>query len=302
MELRVLPGSGGRLLSVGQGRAAAPLLAMVGASSRLRATAAALGDVSVRLLGDRATRPIQLGDEVMFGLSAAELERELSEQALAPFEMLAIRLPAQAERKRLVVLGRQRGATLVVKIGAADGRLDTEYEILQRLVRDPIPLVRTPSVVSGGSLSLGGELSSFVACRLTRPAHSKAAFSAPFDTIERGIEKIVGTTAPPEVPDHWRPAHGDLAPWNLRRSSYGLVLFDWEHCDWAPPLADRVYFNACCAALRGQPMPEGLPTESVEYWTDKVAARNDPHDRGLNQRLLSALADAQRWAVGATRR
>jgi thiamine kinase-like enzyme len=46
------------------------------------------------------------------------------------------------------------------------------------------------------------------------------------------------------------PTHGDLAPWNLRRSPYGLALFDWEAAGWRPPGHDVDHYRRACAELR----------------------------------------------------
>ena len=53
-----------------------------------------------------------------------------------------------------------------------------------------------------------------------------------------------------ETPAHWRPMHGDFAPWNLRTlAGGGLALIDWEAAGWGPPGADRVFYEATSAAL-----------------------------------------------------
>ena len=92
------------------------------------------------------------------------------------------------------------------------------------------------------------------------------------------------------VPAHWRPMHGDFAPWNLRRIFRGpLVLFDFEDAAFAPPEADRTYWKVTSAVLRGDQPSSVLDDESRDYWCNVVAARlARAVDPDLDQRLLAA--------------
>ena len=82
---------------------------------------------------------------------------------------------------------------------------------------------------------------------------------------------------PAGTPEHWRGAHGDLTPWNLRRSSTGTWLIDWEDACWAPPGTDRIYFAAVTAATRpgpARPLPiRDEDREAARRWAGVVAAR-----------------------------
>jgi len=101
-----------------------------------------------------------------------------------------------------------------------------------------------------------------------------------------------------ETPAHWAPAHGDFAPWNLRRiARRGTYLIDWEEAGWAPPGSDMVYYAACASAL-GRPV-RGFtiePGEAARYCWAKVRSRVDDRlGRGeslaaLDRGLLDALA------------
>lgn len=106
------------------------------------------------------------------------------------------------------------------------------------------------------------------------------------------VEAIV--PRPEGVPDHWRGAHRDLTPWNLRRGNRATWLIDWEDAGIAPPNADAVYLRAVTAALRPGPVHAmRLPIEHDEarvYWASIIANRDATlsEDR-LRRRLLVLL-------------
>jgi hypothetical protein len=89
------------------------------------------------------------------------------------------------------------------------------------------------------------------------------------------------------APSHWRPAHGDLAPWNLGRQGAATWLVDWESAAYAPPCADRTYFRAALGVVLKR-RPGSGPAEAVRYWRSRIAERGN--DDALNQRLLAALS------------
>lgn len=100
---------------------------------------------------------------------------------------------------------------------------------------------------------------------------------------------------PDAVPAHWRPAHGDYAPWNLRRlGRRSVALFDFEDTLLAPPSADLTYFTLTHAALRGRPPAPGLDVEAVEFWRDRVALRIERgEDPAMNSAILGAIGAAR---------
>jgi hypothetical protein len=105
--------------------------------------------------------------------------------------------------------------------------------------------------------------------------------------VERAVERPAGT------PSHWHGGHGDLTPWNLRRSTTGTWLIDWEDAGWAPPGSDQVYFAAVVAALRRGPVrPLEIADEHREAarrWEAIVADRPAGSDLRLRERLLVLL-------------
>ena len=95
------------------------------------------------------------------------------------------------------------------------------------------------------------------------------------EQISELVESVV--PRPAGTPTHWRGAHGDLTPWNLRRSHRGTWLIDWEDAGWAPPGADDVYFRATIATMGRQAAhPLALADgqqEAARYWLDIVRSR-----------------------------
>jgi hypothetical protein len=107
--------------------------------------------------------------------------------------------------------------------------------------------------------------------------------------VEAALERPGGT------PAHWHGGHGDLTPWNLRRSSTGTWLIDWEDAGWAPPGSDQVYFAAVVAALRGGPVRRleiaDEHREAAQRWAAVAAERPADSDARLRERLLVLLGE-----------
>ena len=105
------------------------------------------------------------------------------------------------------------------------------------------------------------------------------------------VAALAGLPRPAETPDHWRPMHGDFAPWNLRQLRGGsLVLIDWEDAGWAPPGADEVLYGAASAALAFTPAARCDAHEAVQFWRERVVAHPETaRDQRLTGALLQAL-------------
>jgi len=98
---------------------------------------------------------------------------------------------------------------------------------------------------------------------------------------------LVGLPRPAETPDHWRPMHGDFAPWNLRElRGESLVLIDWEDAGWAPPGADEVFYQATRAALGHRLADRCDIPEAVRFWRERMFAQPD---NARDHRLTHAL-------------
>jgi Ser/Thr protein kinase RdoA (MazF antagonist) len=102
---------------------------------------------------------------------------------------------------------------------------------------------------------------------------------------------------PAGVPAHWRAAHGDLNPWNLRRARGSRWLIDWEDAAYAPAGTDEVYFLATSAAL-GRGAVGALTVtmaheEARRRWADIVGRRHIvAGEEKLHSRLCTLLGIA----------
>lgn len=123
-------------------------------------------------------------------------------------------------------------------------------------------------IASGTSGELGWTLSESVpnyplaAVRRTSTREKVAAELSAI--LEHAIERPTGT------PDHWVPAHGDLAPWNLRLRLNGDVqLIDWEDAGYAPPGTDLLYGALMAHMSMGTGLPSSAPAEARK-WVDAL--------------------------------
>lgn len=115
--------------------------------------------------------------------------------------------------------------------------------------------------------------------------------SAPIRAISEEVSDLVQLDSP--CPPGWRPMHGDMGPWNLRRMpGVGPVLFDWESVAPAPPLADVVFYLTAAKAV-GLPVREDIDLDeaAVSFWRDRISSRfgGGRRDDRLADAMLQAL-------------
>ncbi len=213
--------------------------------------------------------------------------------AVGPFDAVALITRRQAERSGMLalLLRDDRPVAFVKAVAQASAHgLHVERACLAALSADRDAPVMVPAPVDGGITAHG------IAWTAMRPLPSRPhrpAWRAPVDTIVTWLQdRLAGALARGDAPDHWRPMHGDFAPWNLRRVFRGpLVLFDFEDAAYAPPQADRTYWRVTSAVLRGRTAPAGLDGEAAPFWRAVVAARlAGAADPALDERLLAALS------------
>lgn len=134
-----------------------------------------------------------------------------------------------------------------------------------------------------------GEGPSWLVMSAMEPVPARPARKVDVVDLTARIQRLLATLPkPPGTPGHWLPMHGDLTPWNLRRTR-GRVpwLIDWEDAAWAPPGADEVYFRAAETTLFGvDPVPTGY-AEAAAHWEAVISKRHD--DLPLNGGMLAAL-------------
>src|SRR5262245_13704081 len=214
------------------------------------------------------------------------------EERLGRSEGFAVhhRRPAGREGFNLLVLRDDEPRAFLKLRCGVDTRLRNEYQALDRVRAFGPKSFRAPEC-----LALG-EHDGWHYLALT-PLPAKPHRPPRHPQLQRVVEEIEAALRSlpraAETPTHWRPMHGDLTPWNLRRLDDGpLILFDWEDAGWGPPGADEVLFRASAAALGAGGVHRvasgGAHEEALAYWQDRLMAQSAAGRGGLRKvaRLL----------------
>lgn len=287
---RVLPGFGGRLLALDSGREAAALGVLTASSRRSRATLQTLSTHAVGIAGTRFLRKVEVPVERTFGLDTAALTAAVA-RVVPGSHIVGLSLPRQGGRRRVIALCRRGDEVMVAKIDADPSLVEHEAHVLEALGGRSLPAVITPRLIgSGRTETPDGEVAIVVQSAVTTRPHSPVTT---FDVARLGDalgERLAPVLGPaPRV--GWVPNHGDLAPWNLRRTDRGVALVDWETAAHAPLGTDAAYFNACVTVLTGTVMP-AVHDAAREHLLTMLAARSDAEDLTLTTGLRAALASA----------
>lgn len=226
---------------------------LAGTSDWRRNALDVLGAGAVLLLGTRRWPPAPPWSWPAF--DADEVERRLA-PALPGLAVVAGVLPRQPGRARLSLLCRQPvpggHRDVVVKLATVGDGLEREAQALSLLTARPLPGIATPRVLASGTMDGTGEAIAFLATDALGLDRQRPAIAEPLRSFERDLaDRLGGLPRPPETSDHAVPVHGDLAPWNLRRTSRGLALFDWEAAGWGEPGSDLAYYRRTSAELGG---------------------------------------------------
>ena len=171
--------------------------------------------------------------------------------------------PRQSGRRRLSMLARLTGNAVVIKLGDGDDRLEREAEALDLLAAHPLPGIATPAPIAVGRLLLPGaaESSTYLVTTSVSLGRQRPAIDAPLRTFERDLAIRLSSLPRPSSDVARRvaladgaselvPVHGDLTPWNLRRTSHGLALFDWESAGWGAAGSDVATYRHACDSVR----------------------------------------------------
>jgi hypothetical protein len=177
-----------------------------------------------------------------------------------------------------------------VKLRQEASGLDRSERVLSALAATPSTHFHSPSPLAGGA---EGEWEWLALSPMPlfphRPARRPPVARIVADIQDR-LAPVLERTA---VPAHWRPMHGDLTPWNMRRvGPRALWLLDWEEVGWGPPGADEVYYSVTASALLGPRRgPQPADAEAVRFWRRRVGSRpSGDFDRVLNVALDGILA------------
>jgi hypothetical protein len=250
--MRRYPLSNRFLLHADHGRRGRRVRQLAGTSDWRRAILDRLGGVTVAVAGTGLLRPGAWTwpeappDEVVDWLRTDCAE-------LADLSIVAAACPRQHGRARLSLLCRRGPIDVVVKLGLPADGIENEATVLRLLSDAPLPAIATPRVLAAGTIgdgSNGGPIA-YLATDALGLDGQRPAIGEPLATFESDLAaRLHSMPRPPGTPSGAVPVHGDLAPWNLRRTSRGLALFDWEAAGWGQPGSDLDYYRACCEDLR----------------------------------------------------
>lgn len=242
--MRRYPWSPRFLLSVDGGRRSRAVRTLAGTADWRRDLVDRLGGAVVAAVGTAPLRPS--AGWTWPDAGPDELVTRLHD-VLPDLEIIAAVVPRQTGRRRLSALCRWRDDDLVLKLGMPADGLETEAAALRALTRRPLPGIRTPRLIEAGRL----DEAEFVLTTALALGRQRPAIDAPLRTFEADLgERLAGLPRPEDTPPHFVPVHGDLAPWNLRRTGHGLALFDWEAAGWGPPGSDLAFYRRSCQSLR----------------------------------------------------
>ena len=247
--LRRFPGSDRLLVDPSSGRRAAHAHVLAGASDWRRGVANRLGALVVAAAGPgRLPGAPSVVD--WLERTPADVVDEMADE-LPGLRLIGVALPRQSGRRRLSLLCRQAGTDVIVKLGVdtPGASLETEADCLRMLGRSPLPGIATPDLLAAGTVGVDtdGEPVGFVATSAVAISGQRPAIDAPLAMFERDLAvRLADLPRPADTDDAAVPTHGDLTPWNLRRTARGLALFDWESAGWRAPGSDlATYRNAC---------------------------------------------------------
>lgn len=212
-------------------------------------------------------------------------------RAVGPFDGMAGYLRLQVTRRGLALLLLREGSPIAfVKVREGDGdALMNEGRAVAAVWSYRPRAFQVPEPLQYGSSGGWHYLLSAPLPAGLGPPPRNPPLRAILDEVAASLAVL---PRPAACPDHWRPMHGDLAPWNLRRlHEHAFVLIDWENAGWGPPGADEIYYRATRAALRNQRAGHSDAHEAVQFWRKRVSAATDTaRDRRLAQALDKVLA------------
>ena len=264
-ELRHFPGADRVLVHVDAGRRGRHVRALTGASDWRRELADRAGAAVIAVGGVAPLRAAAGWDWPRCG--AADLVEALRVD-LPGLRILGATTPRQSGRQRLSLLGRAAGTFTVIKLGSGAhstdaagptaGSLATEATVLAMLEANPLPGIDTPKVLAAGTVacpdpSAPGQVVDieFVATTSVAIGSQRAAIDVPLRTFSSDLAaRLADLSRPADAALDAVPIHGDLTPWNLRRTRRGLALFDWESAGWGPPGFDLDTYRHACDEVR----------------------------------------------------
>jgi hypothetical protein len=205
-----------------------------------------------------------------------------------PIDGAAVYERLQSERASLTLLLCAGSASLLVRVRRNPAELERELTLsAAAATRRPRGFHVPAAAGRGATADWHWAAYEAIATRPHLPRYRLA--DETFDEVTDLVEHV--TPRPVGTPEHWRGAHGDIVPWNLRRARRRTWLIDWEDAAWAPPGTDRLYLSAVVAAMRpGRVVPASGPDEARAHLRRIVTERpTSASEQKLRTRLLTAL-------------
>lgn len=220
----------------------------------------------------------------------AELRRAWEELAGGRSDGLAVYERLQPDRAALTLMVCAGARSLLVRVRTDPSELDLERRLSAAANRDGPLSFRVPRLAGSGVV---GQWHWVAYAAMGRRPH-RPVRTCP-DELPAQVSTLVESVIerPAGVPAHWRGAHADLTPWNLRRGGRSTWLIDWEDAGWAPPGADALYYRSIVAALKPPSGPLVLreqEQEAADYWAAIIERRPiAATEEQLRSRLLELL-------------
>ena len=272
-DLRRFPGANRLLVHVDAGRSGRHVRSLTGASDWRRELADCAGAALIAAAG---VVPLRVADGWAWPACGTTDLLDALRAELPGLRLVGAVTPRQPGRQRLSLLGRAAGTFTVIKLGtgahgaeqahgaaATEGSLRTEATVLRLLEANPLPGIATPKVLAAGTVDCpnpsapgGIEIIEFVATTSVAIGSQRAAIDAPLRTFAADLAVRLADlprpvdTDPAAIDPEVVPVHGDLTPWNLRRTRRGLALFDWESAGWGAPGSDLDTYRRACDDVR----------------------------------------------------
>jgi len=208
------------------------------------------------------------------------------------FDNLVLYRRPQVGRTGFAALLLQRGRGIgFARFHPDAGRIEREFTIIQG-VHDSVPAsfrvarpIATGRVASGGAWLLSASLPNYPLGSVRKPAVRERVA----DEIGEVLSAVI--PRPQTVPADWLPAHGDLAPWNLRTLLSGAVrVIDWEDAGYAPPGLDRLYGALTAHSTFGSPLPASAPAGALQWLSNRLRHRASEASDGADLALLASLS------------
>jgi Phosphotransferase enzyme family len=215
---------------------------------------------------------------------------------LGPVQSIAMYQRKDPRGGMTMLVSRPDLPPVLVKCRRANREITVEQRMLAAMQDRDVPGIAAPRPIGAGVTqgSLSWAAQEFVFSRPHRPVF--ALEPAQLDALGSAIEEIVTDLGlEGSAGKGMAAAHGDLAPWNLRRDHRGQVwLIDWEDVCFAPCGADAGYLLLTAAALRGT-KPESLSPPVVAFWTEAIERRiSNGHSHPINHAILDLLREMSR--------